>query len=145
MFFPKAVTLPRPENCLPYYLTIAERSYRWSHVFSKGNKAVGRLNVVVPLVRVFEELSLVKSPFWSRDKVNRGIHFFHEQDFRSSWRSRFYPHQRLYSASLRYLPNLKRESDFHLYVVLTIIHVPWTHYKFLWRGTGTYFPCNVYN
>ena len=39
---------------------------------------VGRLNGVVSLVTVFEELSHVTSPFWSRDKVNRGIRLFHE-------------------------------------------------------------------
>ena len=33
-------------------------------------KGVGRLNGVV---------SLVKSPFWSCDKVNQGIHLSHEQ------------------------------------------------------------------
>ena len=29
----------------------------------------------------FEELSHIMSLFWSRDKVNRGIRLFHEQNF----------------------------------------------------------------
>ena len=45
------------------------------------NAAVGRLNEVVSLVTVFEELYQVTSPFWSRDKVNRGIRLFHEEVF----------------------------------------------------------------
>ena len=36
---------------------------------------------VVSLDTAFEELSHITSPFWSHDKVNRGIRHFHEQDF----------------------------------------------------------------
>ena len=43
---------------------------------------VGRLNEVVSLVSVFEELSFIPSPFGSRDKVNQGIRSFHEQVLR---------------------------------------------------------------
>ena len=49
---------------------------------------VGRLNGVVSLVTVFEELSLVTSPSCSRNKANSGIPLFYEQDFKSSRRSR---------------------------------------------------------
>ena len=41
-----------------------------------------RLNGVVSLVTVFEELSHVSNLFWSRDKVNRGISLFDEQNLR---------------------------------------------------------------
>ena len=30
------------------------------------------------LIKVFKELSHIISPFWSRDKVNPGIHLFDE-------------------------------------------------------------------
>ena len=39
---------------------------------------VGRLNEVVSLVTVFEELTHVTSPFWSRDKVDREIHILYK-------------------------------------------------------------------
>ena len=49
-----------------------------------GNAHVGRLNRVLSLFTAFEEPSQVTSPFWSRDKMKRGIRLFHEQDFELS-------------------------------------------------------------
>ena len=46
-----------------------------------SNTYDGRLNGVVILVTVFEELSYVMSPFWSHNKVKWGNRFFHEQVF----------------------------------------------------------------
>ena len=39
---------------------------------------VRRLNELVSLITVFEELSHVMSPFWSRDIVSRGITLLHK-------------------------------------------------------------------
>ena len=55
--------------------------YWW---FWERHEGAGRLNGVVSLVTVFEQLSHVTSPFWSCDKVNWGIHLFEEQDLRTA-------------------------------------------------------------
>ena len=52
-----------------------------THMYDGTVIIVGRLNGMVSLVTVFEELSNVMSLFWSCDKVNEEIRLFHEQDF----------------------------------------------------------------
>ena len=51
---------------------------------------VERLNGLISLVTMFEELFHVVSLFWLRDKANPGINLFYEQDFRSGIRRLIY-------------------------------------------------------
>ena len=78
------------------------------------NMTVRRLNRVVSLVRVFEELSHVTSPFWSSDKVNPGICLFHEQDLRrADHGGSLLSGEHMRTSS--YIPDLRRVSGFHLF------------------------------
>ena len=57
----------QPLSCLKYGLNIT---------------TIGKLNGVVGLVTGFEELSCIMSYFWSRNRMNRVIKLFNEQDLR---------------------------------------------------------------
>ena len=72
---------------------------------------------MVPLVTMFEKLSPVTTPFWSRDKEKRGICLFHEQNLR---RADVVVHS--LAASTRglplYIPDLRRVSSIHPFLCM---------------------------
>ena len=107
----------------PFYVVWGHRLNYDAHSFNTGIRMTdvdGRLNGVVSLVTVFEELFNVTSLFWSRDKVNREIRLFHEaiDAAASTW-------------DLPPLPSRPEKSKWlPPFVAWTCIHVPWVHCGF---------------
>ena len=83
---------------------------------SRFDSCVRRLEEVVSLFIVFEELSHVTNSFWSRHKVNPGIILFYERDFRSGRRSRSLLSSDTHGASSFY-QTWEVETGFHLFGV----------------------------
>ena len=101
---------------------------------------VGRLNRVVYLVIVFNELSRVTSPFWSRNKLNRGIRLFGEAiDVVVPL---------LGSDSQEAIPfylTWEAVCGFHCFAVETCIYIPWTHCDLFITWDGAQFsPCRSF-
>ena len=84
-----------------------------------------KLNGVVSLVIVFEELSHVTSSFWSRARWNRESVSFTNRIWKKETRW-FVSQRRAQRTPLLYIPDLGRVSGFHLFVLWTFLFVPWT-------------------
>ena len=88
--------------------------------------SVGRLNGVINLVMVFEELFHVTSPFCSHDKMNQEIRLFHEHEL-SCPDVVVCSSRRAHEAPIPYMPHLRRVSGFHLFAQWIFLFVARTH------------------